>query len=190
MIIEINSDNMLKMMHDAIINQKYRTFWGIHHNGIILVPNAGVVDEQLCHDMGYKVYETFDPAGGSIVANAGDINVCNFGYRHNNFLQEFGNNFTKWLQSKGLNAEFIKNDILIDDYKICGTCITNYNDIDYTAIHIGINTNLEDIKKICRKPMKKIPKGLSEFGITTEEVKNWIIDFTEKYELSLPSFLR
>lgn len=45
MILEINSDNMLEIMHDAIVNQKHCTFWGIHHNGIVLVPSAKVVDE-------------------------------------------------------------------------------------------------------------------------------------------------
>ena len=45
---------------------------------------------------------------------------------------------------------------------------------------IGINTNLDHIKAICRKPMKKVPKGLSEYGITTEEVEQWFLDFCEK----------
>lgn len=57
--------------------------------------------------------------------------------------------------------------------------ITRYGRIDYTAGFIGINTNLEHIKAICRKPMQKVPKGLSEYGITTEEVEEMFLNFCE-----------
>jgi lipoate-protein ligase A len=82
-----------------------------------------------------------------------------------------------WLKSKGLNASFVSNDIVVDGYKVCGMCITRYGSIDYTAGFIGINTKLEDIKAICRKPMTKVPKGLSEYGIATEEIEQMFIDF-------------
>lgn len=38
------------------------------------------------------------------------------------------------------------------------------------------------IKAICRKPMRKVPKGLSEYGITTEEVEQMFLAFCERDE--------
>ena len=37
-----------------------------------------------------------------------------------------------------------------------------------------------EIKAICKKPMKKVPKGLSEYGITTEEVEQMFLDFARR----------
>lgn len=33
------------------------------------------------------------------------------------------------------------------------------------------------MRTTCRKPMKKVPRGLSEYGITTEEVEQMFLDF-------------
>jgi hypothetical protein len=33
---------------------------------------------------------------------------------------------------------------------------------------------------MCTKEMKKVPKGLIEYGITTEEVENWFIQFCKE----------
>lgn len=37
---------------------------------------------------------------------------------------------------------------------------------------------------ICRKPMVKVPKGLSEYGITTEEVEEMFLEFCRKDEVN------
>lgn len=36
------------------------------------------------------------------------------------------------------------------------------------------------IKANCKKPMVKVPKGLSEFGITTEEVEQMFLAFCKE----------
>ena len=57
-----------------------------------------------------------------------------------------------------------------------------YGIIDYTGGIISMNVNLDHIKAICRKPMKKVPKGLSDYGITSEEVEEMFLDFCEADE--------
>lgn len=42
--------------------------------------------------------------------------------------------------------------------------------------------HLGNIKQICTKPMNKVPKGLSEYRITTEEVEQMFLAFCENYE--------
>jgi hypothetical protein len=63
---------------------------------------------------------------------------------------------------------------------VCGICITRYGNLDFTGVAIGINTNLDHIKAICKKPMVKVPKGLSDYGITTEEVEQMFLDFCKQ----------
>ena len=136
------------------------------------------VDKEICTAMGYEVYEAYYN-GGTILGNAGDMAFAHFGEIDNGWMMRFADHFIEWLKAKGLNATYESNDVLVDGYKVCGLCVTRYGRIDYTAGFIGVNTNLEHIKQICRKPMKKVPKGLSEYDITTEEVEQMFLDFCE-----------
>ncbi len=181
-IIELTNNQWLREIHKIIVNQKHCIVFGIQETGVVVVPRAGKVDEQLCYDMGYMVYEAFNLAAGVILTNAGDFEIGHFGAPENGWYKRCTESLVNWLSQKGLNVTTDNNDILVDGYKVASTCVTRYGDIDYTGGHIGINTKLEDIKKICTKPMVKVPKGLSEFGITTEEVKEWFLDFCKKDE--------
>lgn len=158
---------------------------GIHTGFHVLVetPVAFVhrelqVDKDICTSMGYEVYEAYYN-GGTIIGNKGDIAFAHFDHIDNGWMKRFVSYFLEWLKSKGLNATYESNDILVDGYKVCGLCVTRYGRIDYTAGFISINANLDHIKAICKKPMVKVPKGLSEYGITTEEVEEMFLKFCE-----------
>lgn len=145
---------------------------------IAIVHRKTQVDEAVCNEMGYFVYESFNN-GGTILGNHGDIMFSHVAEPENGWIFRFAEYFTEWLKSKGLNAVYEDNDILVDGYKVCGLCITRYGRIDFSSGFIGINTNLDHIKAICKKPMKKVPKGLSEYGITTAEVEKMFLEFCE-----------
>lgn len=156
---------------------------GLHRTAYLVVdtPIVGVyrksqVDEDICNTLGYEIVETYNNAS-TVVHCKGDILFGHFAEIENGWYNRFIDYFVKWLKSKGLNADFVSNDIVVDGYKVCGMAITRYGRIDYTAGFIGINTNLDHIKAICRKPMKKVPKGLSDYGITTEEIEAMFLDF-------------
>ena len=159
---------------------------GIHKIGYVvierpvaIVHRAYQVDEEICKELGYEIVESYNN-GGTILANAGDIIFSHLEAPKNGWLDRFAAYFLDWLKAKGLNAVYEKNDILVDGYKVCGLCITRYGRIDFSSAYIGIHTNLDHIKAICRKPMVKVPKGLSEWGITTEEVEQMFLEFCEQ----------
>ena len=147
-------------------------------NPIVFVHKERQVDKETCESIGYEVCEAYYN-GGTIIGNKGDMAFAHFGEIGNGWYDRFIAYFLEWLKAKGLNADYEDNDILVDGYKVCGMCVTRYGRIDYTAGFIGINTNLDHIKQICRKPMKKVPKGLSEYGITTEEIEKMFLEFCE-----------
>lgn len=162
---------------------------GIHKIGYVvierpvaIVHKAYQVDAEICKELGYDIAESYNN-GGTILANGGDIIVSHLDAPENGWLDRFVAYFLEWLKGKGLNAEFADNDILIDGYKVCGTCITRYGRIDFSSAILAVNTNLDHIKAICRKPMKKVPKGLSKYGITTEEVEEMFLAFCEQDEI-------
>lgn len=158
---------------------------GLHRVGYVLIetPVAIVyskkqVDESACKDLGYDVLELRSNSG-TILCNNGDLAIASIGEIEDGWCDRFIAYFVKWLTSKGLNATTEKNDVLVDGYKVCGMCVNRYGRVDYSCGFIGINTNLDDIRAICRKPMVKVPRGLSEYGITTAEAEAMFIAFCE-----------
>lgn len=162
---------------------------GIHKIGYVvierpvaIVHRASQVDKETCDKLGYEIVESYNN-GGTILATTGDMIFSHLAEPENGWLDKFKDYFLDWLKAKGLDAVYEDNDILIDGYKVCGMCITRYGRIDFSSAILTVNVNLDHIKAICRKPMKKVPKGLSEYGITTEEVEAMFLEFCEKENL-------
>lgn len=114
--------------------------------------------------------------GGTIVNFKDDLCVGNYQKRFNDFGEKFTDTLNNFFISNGLNSCIEGNDILVDGYKVASSMSTNVNGTLYTAFHITVNCDLELIKKVCTKPMVKVPKALTDFGITKQE----IIDFIQK----------
>ena len=178
-IIKLTQEGWIPSVTDFILNGKHKIGYVIFENPTAAVYRTTQVEEDVCNNLGYEIIETFNNCG-TIVANKGDFGIGHMGEPDNGWYLRFVTYFIDWLKAKGLNAEYVKNDILVDGYKVCGICVNRYGCIDYTGGLIGINTKLDDIKAICKKPMVKVPKGLSEYGITTEEVEEMFLDFCKQ----------
>ena len=178
-VIKLKNSEWLEKVSSYIAGGVHCVAYGIQDSRVVLTHRKTQVDETVCDELGYTVYEAFNN-GGTILTEPGDVELGHWYKPENGWRDRFVVYFVNWLKSKGLNAVYEDNDVLVDNFKICGTCVTRYGRIDYTGIHIGINTNLEHIKAICKKPMKKVPKGLSEYGITTDEVEKMFLDFCKE----------
>ena len=177
-ILKVTEANVLKEVKKSIDWCIHRIMYMIADTPITFVHKEKQVDKETCESLGYTIYEAFYN-GGTILNNKGDLIFAHFGEPENGWIYGFVDYFVEWLKAKGLNAEFVGNDVLVDDHKVCGTCITRYGRIDFTCCFLCVNVDLDAIKAICKKPMKKVPKGLSEYGITTEEVEEMFLEFCE-----------
>ncbi len=177
-IVKSTSKDAVATIQDFIMNKKQGVAYCVHDEKSIFTTVSNNIDETYCQEHDYTILDT-KHTGGVVVVNAGDISVIHFGDIGNDWMHRFAKHLIEWYQEKGLDATFDGNDVLIDGYKISGLSATPYGNIQYSTIHIGINTNLEDIKAICKKPMNKVPKGLSEYGVTTEEIEQMFLDFCE-----------
>lgn len=161
---------------------------GVHKIGYVvierpvaIVHKAYQVDTETCVKLGYEVVESFNN-GGTILASEGDIIMSHLYAPENGWLKRFAEHFVNWLNARGLNAEYVDNDVLVDGFKVCGTCVTRYGRIDFSSAIMTLNVNLDHIRAICKKPMIKVPKGLSDYGITSAEVEEMFLKFCEKEE--------
>lgn len=178
-IVKVPSKDAVTTIQDFIVNQKHGFAYCVHDEKLCFVASADAVNEDACAEYGYRVIDT-KHTGGAVVVNKGDMSVIYFGNVGNRVMLDFADYLIEQYKKRGLNAEYADNDVLIDGYKISGLSATKYGNIQYSTIHIGVHTDVEQIRKICRKPMKKIPKGLSEYGITTEEIEQMFLDFCEQ----------
>ena len=76
------------------------------------------------------------------------------------------------------------NDIMLDNNKLFGT-MSSGDGPYYEGMFFSFNSDIDTIKKICKKPMKKEPYGLSNLGITSEEIEKLIVNLCNKYELKI-----
>lgn len=126
-------------------------------------------------------------AGGTIVHAKGNISF-DYIYSHDKIATfvslDFLNDLADYLKEKGLSVEVANNDILVDGYKVA-SCAEDNLPPDFrwcnSIVQISINQNMELIQRVCLKPMVKVPKGLGDYGITTDEMLKFVCTwFNEK----------
>lgn len=159
------------------------TVWGIYEETQV---NYGGDDCNIeyCREHNIPCYKSRDD-GGCIVNGPGTINIADFRPSVEGWIFPlFLNDFTQYLKDKKLNAEYDGNDVLIDGYKVAsgfGYNLSPEYKRQYTGLGFFFNTDEELIRHICTKPMVKKPKGLEQFGITTEECVEWMMNWFENF---------
>jgi hypothetical protein len=183
-IIELTAQNILDGFKDVISNRKQCFVYGIPDNNYVFPGTNNIIDEDFCKSKGVKLLP-IPNQGGVIVLSKGDVEIGIFQDNGWDVWKNYLNLLCEKLKEKVPNIEVVGNDLVIDGkYKCVGSSSRNLGDAKnpyiYTAVHISINMDLELIKNICKKEMVKIPKGLSEYGITTDEIVKLIIDLANK----------
>lgn len=181
-ILKVKQNELLETIRHSIKFSVELTGYVLIEKPTAFVYREKQVDKKTCDRIGYEIYEA-QYNGGTIIGNEGDLAFMHFTKNSDNYQKRFVESLTSYLTKKGLNTFYDGNDVLVDGYKVCGICTTPYGDITYTAAFIGLNTKLEHIKLICKKPMIKIPKGLNDYNITTEDITQWFINFSKDDEL-------
>lgn len=147
-------------------------------------------NRQYCIDNKIPVYH-IEREGGTIVSEQGDIAIINFSkvdnFRAPQFHERFMAAFLSYLvKEKAADAQMDGNDILVNSYKCASSSSCVIGNMLCCTIQISMSVDIDTIKNICQKPMRKKPKGLSELlSITTKEVEDFIHLFvsTDTYKL-------
>jgi hypothetical protein len=176
-IVKIKSAEVAAAARNCTDGKTDDLFLVNHDKKFVCIADNGFVDEAICAERGYEVYK-MHRNGGTFVLSEGDIGAFGVGRVGNTFLKDFVTHMIAKLRERGLNAYWENNDVLVDGYKVCGISASiTRNSKQFFVFHVAININLDDIKAICTKPMVKVPKGLSEYGVTAEEVEKWFVDY-------------
>jgi hypothetical protein len=166
----------MDVLGDAIANKKEISYGGIGDEEIVLTGRSNQINEQYCLENKIRVERTVNE-GGTIVVQDGDIEFGFFKYNgFNDGLELMKKICEKLKESLGDRIKFDNNDLLVDGmYKVGSYSSVNVGDrLIYTGCHISMSVKLEHIKNICLKEMKKIPNGLSEYGIDVNDLYEYI----------------
>ena len=145
----------------------------------------GDIDFDYCDEHGIP-YFFIDRKGGAIVLFPGNIAVdAIYSVSSCNLAIMFLEDMVRFLEARDIKVSIEGNDLMVNGKKIVGIVgqplPTPFDKYSYMGFSISINSNAELIDKICTKPMNKIPGALSDYGITTEEVMEWTLDWFDKH---------
>lgn len=183
-IIELNSNNVVEGITGIIQQQKECVVYGIPDKNYVFCGFNTNFNKQYCNENNIGLLE-FPNEGGLIIVNKGDFDIGHFSYKtENKFNYEFSDYLLKFLKNKNINANLEGNDLIIDGlYKCASFSSRRFNKILYSAYHISIGMNLDLIKNICTKEMIKTPKGLEDYGITTNEIEELFLDYINSHNI-------
>lgn len=168
-----------------LTNREEHLCYAVQNQTEITYGLEGDCDTEWCEQNNVPAYN-IQSSGGCIVHPKGNVSVgmVYSANKHNGFvLAQIIRDFADYLKQKGLSVEMLGNDVMVDNFKVASAAEFQYdveNQWCYGILQISINQDLEVIEHACKKPMVKIPKGLSEWGITTEEIKNWLLKTVSK----------
>lgn len=185
-IIQLTAQNIIEGFHDVISNRKQCFVYGIPDDNYVFQGTTHMCDCEYCEENNVKILP-IPNEGGVIVLSKGDVEIGIFKDNGWDTCDKFMQELCEKLKDKVPNITVDGNDLIIDGkYKCVGSSSRNLGDAInpyiYTAAHISLNVDMELINHICLKEMKKIPKGLGEYGLTTEDITDMVIDIYNKLE--------
>lgn len=164
------SDTMYHLQY-CLRNKIEDCFYGIWEQSSVHYGNDKNFNSDKAYELLLSQYKVRQ-SGGVIVAQPGDICCIFLNDGQSDFMTKLKMFLKEKLNQKGITINMDNNDLLINNKKFLGDIREKRGSFYFYGCHISITVNLDMIQKICTKPMKKVPVGLSEYGINTQDVEN------------------
>ena len=184
-IVQVYNNTCDSELRSGLEHKEATFIYGIVDKNYLLV-NGNSYNEEKRQELGINILPLPLNLGGSLVISQGDIEVGILVPQEigNETLTHFADALVNFFENEGIdNVTFDGNDVLIDNYKVSGMAQMVQNNYSYVACHIAVNVDLELIKALCTKKMEKVPKGLSEYGLMTEKIVAFLIEWAEQVKL-------
>lgn len=152
------------------------SMYGYYGQTTVSTGDENDINKGYCIQNGYRVFY-LSYSGGTIVSESDCLCVINLS-KDNSFIGKFALDFKEFLQKNGINVEINGNDFIVDgQFKTASFVNTYINETYLTFFHIPVSVDLEKIRNVCKKEMKKVPKGLSEYGLTAKKIEEMLANY-------------
>lgn len=109
--------------------------------------------------------------GGTIVCFPGDLSLCEIKWGKSEFAPKVMDAFEEFSHERGFDAVRDGNDILVGDRKVASWArAMARNGYCLSVVHFSISSDEELIRRICTKPMVKLPGALGEYGVFADDI--------------------
>ena len=172
-IVETTFAEVTDLVSSILSDQTETCVYCVGNEHAAIVGRSVGSDLQKIRDRGVRLIQ-INHEGGTIITSPGDVQIGIFteGYSGNVYRDQIIGDIIKLLQTKGHDAVVVNNDILVNGRKVVGFGSRMYGKILYTAIQVSIDIDVDLIQSICTKAMKKVPDGLKNYGIDTQDILN------------------
>lgn len=178
----ITKANPVEAYQDAvncIQSKTNKNHYIVYEEKYLVAGNQEPPNLQKAEELGIQVFP-IQTNGGSIIVSPGDIGIglLTNGESCNTLIETLRKMLVAYLSEQGLNVSEDGNDVLVDGFKVASHGTLAFDGMFFAIMQISINVDLTAIQAICNKRMIKIPKGLSGYNITTQQIlDNVIIPF-------------
>ena len=122
-----------------------------------------------CEQNGIEVVR-LEHMDGSILCFPGDLTLMNVSHGNSGMGRQIMLTIQAMLTEGGFDARIDGNDVLVNGLKVASWTSTRAQNYTATYVQCSVNTDTELIRKLCRKPMYKIPGALRDFGISASDI--------------------
>ena len=130
--------------------------------------------------------------GGCVVMQEGDIIIYHYSTEKDNFFINWWNFLSAKLHECNIDAQLghelteLHHDMLVhnkdDKYFKFGTHSENlaWPGLYFSCCGIMLHVNIRHIRQITSVSGVKYPRGLSAWGVKTEDIETWFLEFMQK----------
>lgn len=137
-------------------------------NSILFIKDSEVVylgtdsyNKQYCEENKIVVLP-LNYSGGTIVTTKEDLGIV-LCIKEELSQDRLLIKINRWITENVSKSDIVGNDILINGYKVLGSSHRRVGNKNIYYYQVSFDVNLDRIKKICVKEMKKEPRGLKSF---------------------------
>ena len=176
LVLEIGASEFLGKLKEAVIAQK-ETVFVVTPEKLLAWVGTDDYDRAYCDSHEIPVYEV-GYSGGTIVTGVEDVAIGLL-LKKKNIQDTFAKIIYEEISKYFPNAEWSGNDILVSGHKVLGIGTKAVGTMFLTTYQITFKTHPDAIKAICKKEMKKQPKGMAELGTVKradliKAIKRWL----------------
>lgn len=150
----------------AILVNKIPGRYIVKSNGKFIWELGTSYKKDVAKRLGYYPIHLMDCMGGPILVGKNDIGIIGVGAENCDWILDCKERF----KAHGCVAE--GNDLMFNGYKVSGStdrCV--FDDTFIQAMSVSIDDLYYDIRKVCTKPMEKVPGSLP---FSQNEVIGWL----------------
>lgn len=185
-IIKLRPEEAVAAINGYIKEKKEVFFYGVHTATQVFMGGGHNSDKEYIETAKIPVFDV-PTHGGTLVISEGDVQTGLLTNTVQDYAEWTLNKFVQYLKAKKINAEKVGNDVVIHCeehncmYKVAAGVVKMVGNLCYNSLHFSERVNLELINCICKKPRSKIPQGLENYGITTNDIEQFVLDSFIEY---------